>query len=97
MVDNWKNKTKSYEEYDKILRESAKEAPSTEQEVEEALKEFEREWEAMSEKEKEELRQMDKRAHALARGDYSSLSPELSKIFENRKKKKSEKDPEVSI
>lgn len=91
MVDNWKNKTKSYEEYDKIMRESAKGAPSTEQEVEEALKEFEREWDAMSEEEREEFRQADKRAQALAKGDYSSLDPELRKEIEERERKEKNK------
>ena len=97
MVENWKRKIKNYEEYDKIMRESAKGAPETDKEVEEALKEFEREWDKMSGKEKEELRQMDKKAQALARGDYSSLELELQKIFEKKKKKKTDKPPEVSL
>ena len=99
MANNWKDKTKSYEEYDKIMRESAKGAPSTDKEIDEALKEFEREWDAMSEEEREEMRKADKRAQALAKGDYSSLDPKLRKIFEKKKKKKqkSEKDPEVFL
>jgi len=32
MINNWKKKTKSYEEYDKILRESTKGAPRTDKE-----------------------------------------------------------------
>lgn len=67
MENNWKKKTKSYEEYDKILRESAKGAPSREQEIEEAFKEFEREWDAMSEEEKEGLRQVIAKGDALAK------------------------------
>ncbi|MBI2027550.1 MAG: hypothetical protein HYS98_07105 [Deltaproteobacteria bacterium] len=97
MVENWKEKTKSYEEYDKIMRESAKEAPETDKELEDALKEFECEWNKMSEQEKEELKQMDKKAYALARGDYSSLDLELQKIFEKKNKKKKDKPPEASL
>ncbi len=99
MVDNWKKKIKSYEEYEKIMRESAKGAPTTDEEIEKAQKEFEREWDAMSEEEKEELRQADKKAQALARGDYSSLDPELRKIFEKRKKKapRSKKNSDISL
>lgn len=96
MADNWKKKTKNYEEYDKIMRESAKGAPNTDEEIEEAQKEFEYEWDSMSEGEREDLRQADKKAQALAKGDCSGLDPELREIFEKRKKKKTEKDPEVS-
>lgn len=97
MENNWKKKIKSYEEYDKFMRETAKGAPQTNEEIAEALKEFEREWGAMSEEEREGFRQADKRARALARGDYSSLDPELRKVFEKKKRKKTDKDPEISF
>jgi len=97
MANNWKDKTKSYEEYDKIMRESAKGAPSTDKEIDEALKEFEREWDAMSEEEREEMRKADKRAQALAKGDYSSLDPHFRKIFEKKKNKKTKPKKESDI
>lgn len=90
-----------YNEWSKNIHDLAKDVPDDDEGfdrwLEEAMKEFEREWDAMSEEERKEFRQADKRAQALARGDYSVLDSELRKVFEKKKKKESEKDPEVSI
>lgn len=102
MIKNDKKKfIDGYNEWSKNINDLAKDVPDDDEGFDkwlgEVLKEFEREWNVMSEKEREEFRQADKRAQALARGDYSSLSPELRKIFEKKKKKKSEKEPEVFL
>ncbi|MEK7791173.1 MAG: hypothetical protein AAB309_06070 [Deltaproteobacteria bacterium] len=85
MEDNWKKKIKSYEEYDKTIKEMAKGAPSSDEELEEAIEEFGREWEKMSEKDKEEFRSTINKADRLAR---CGLKKEERQINKNKNKKK---------
>lgn len=84
MEDNWKKKIKSYEEYDKTIKEMAKGAPSSDEELDAAIEEFGREWKKMSEKDKEEFRSAIDKADRLAR----SGSKEEYSMDENKKKKK---------
>lgn len=84
MEDNWKKKIKSYEEYDKTIKEMAKGAPSSDEELDAAIEEFGREWEKMSEEDKEEFRSAINKADRLARGSLK----EERQINENKNKKK---------